>query len=366
MVFFLPNLRAGGAERVMMTLLKSYTEAHPNEKVILLVGELYGPLRSEVPPSVAIESLEAPNAFKSVRPLIRFLKKHQPDILFSCLGSSVAAAVANWWCRPKTTIINRLGNTIGAEKLLINNPIKRAKYIFLNTFKAKHSDHLVFQCQYMADDFIKETSFTPKKFDIIYNPVQISKIQKQAEEPLQKAFTFVAVGRLHPQKDYTTLLRACAIVKNTHPDFTLAILGEGPEQEKLIKQAEQLQLEKQVHFLGFQSNPYPYMKQAAFLVSSSRYEGFSNVIIESLCLGTPVIATNSPGGNAEVITNEVNGWLCAPQDPADLAEAMIKGLDLKNKFSREKIAQSAAENFQLDRIYKQYELLFHNYKSDRT
>ncbi|MFN3640712.1 MAG: glycosyltransferase, partial [Flavobacterium sp.] len=295
-VFFLPNLRAGGAERVMMTLLKSYTEAHPNENVMLLLGELSGPLRSEVPPSVTIESLEAPNAFRSVKPLIRFLKKHQPDILFSCLGSSVAASVAKWWSRPKTIVINRLGNTIGAEKQLIKNPIKRTLYIYINRFKAIHSDHIIFQCQYMAADFIRETAYTPKKYDIIYNPVNVVSIQKAAEELVDTSFSFVAVGRLHPQKDYPTLLEACAILKQRHPDFTLAIIGEGMEKEQLLQQTKELQLEQHVFFLGHQSNPYPYMKQVKLLVSSSRYEGFSNVIIESLCLGTPVIATDSPGG----------------------------------------------------------------------
>lgn len=361
-VFFLPNLRAGGAERVMLTLLKSYKQAHPNTKVVLLLGEISGPLLSEVPETVPIETLHAPNALKSVRPLIHFLKKNQPDILFSCLGSSVAASVAKWWSRPKTKVINRLGNTIGAEKKLIKNPFKRAIYIYINRFKAIHSDHIIFQCNYMAQDFIRETNFTPKKYDIIYNPVNVVSIQKAAEELVDASYSFVAVGRLHPQKDYPTLLEACAILKQRHPDFTLAIIGEGMEKDQLMKQSKELQLQKNVYFLGLQSNPYPYMKQAKLLVSSSRYEGFSNVIIESLCLGTPVIATDSPGGNAEVIENDVNGWLCLPQDPYDLAKAMEKGLLEVEKISSEKIALQAEAQFGLELILNKYEELLNKYQ----
>jgi N-acetylgalactosamine-N,N'-diacetylbacillosaminyl-diphospho-undecaprenol 4-alpha-N-acetylgalactosaminyltransferase len=129
-------------------------------------------------------------------------------------------------------------------------------------------------------------------------------------------------GRLNPQKDYDNLINACAILKKQTSNFSLAILGQGNLFNQLEALIQKFGLEKNVFLLGYKANPYTYILNSNYLVSSSLYEGFSNVIIESLCLGKPVVATNCPGGNAEVITNGVNGWLCEFKNPEALAKAM--------------------------------------------
>jgi len=360
-VFFLPNLRPGGAERVMLTVLLSYHVAYPAAHVVLLLGEKTGPLLSELPTTIPIYSLEAANATKSIRPLIQFCNEHQPQIVFSSLGSALAASVAKRFVSSKVVFINRIGNTIGAEKLLIKNQIKRALYLLANRFIGQNSNHIVFQCHYMANDFSKETGVKPKVQSIIYNPVQVEKVEQFALQPVEKVFTFIAVGRLNPQKDYQTLLQASALLKAKNPNFTLGIIGDGHLRVELQSQLKSLALEDNVFLLGFHSNPYPYMKNARYLVSSSLYEGFSNVIIESLCLGTPVIATNCPGGNAEVIQNGKNGWLCQVQHPKALAKVMENGLLQPVKFDRNTIAENAQAIFNAPLIFKQYEAVLNQY-----
>lgn len=353
-VFFLPNLRPGGAERVMLNLLLTYHKEYPTAKLVLLLGEKSGPLLSEVPSTIPIYNLEAPNATKSILPLIKFLKEHQPKVLFSCLGSAVAASVAKLLTSSKTVFINRLGNTIGAEKLLIKNSIKRALYIATNRFTAKNSDHVIFQCEYMLKDFRIETGILPASYSYIFNPVLTDKIEQLANQQLDQTFTFIAVGRLNPQKDYLTLLQSCVILKKRGHDFKFGIIGQGPLQAFLQSQINEMNLEDTVFLLGFHSNPYPFMKNAQFLVTSSLYEGFSNVIIESLCLGTPVIATNCPGGNAEVIHHGKNGYLCKVKDPEDLANAMELGLTSTLALNSQAIAQESKRIFNMDAIFKQY------------
>lgn len=353
-VFFLPNLRPGGAERVMLNVLFSYHAAYPQTKVILLLGEKTGPLLSELPSTIPIYSLETANATKSIRPLIKFCKEHQPQVVFSCLGSALAASVAKRFVSSKIYFINRVGSIIGAEKMLIESPIKRAMYILANRFVSKNSNHIVFQCHYMANDYIKETGVKPKIQSIIYNPVQIEKVEKLALQKVDENFTFVAVGRLNPVKDYKMLLDACAILKTKNPTFTLGIIGDGNLREELQSQLKSLQLEENVFLMGFHANPYPYMKNARYLVSSSLYEGFSNVIIESLCLGTPVIATNCPGGNAEVIQEGKNGWLCKVQNSENLAFFMEKSLAEPLEFDRVTIANEAQKLFNINTIFKEY------------
>ena len=104
---------------------------------------------------------------------------------------------------------------------------------------------------------------------------------------------------------------------------SLIIIGEGILLRKLEKQAEALGLENKVSFLGFKANPYPFFKQADTFILSSRFEGMPNVVLESLALGTPVIATPAPGGVVELLNN-IDGCLIGSDITAEsLASAIV-------------------------------------------
>jgi len=360
-VFFLPDLRAGGAERVMLNLLVSYYDKFPNQEITLLLFKKQGPLLNEVPTSIKIYELGTTGASKSVLSFISFCKQQQPKIVFASLGASLTTSLARPLVSKKTIFINRIGNTIGAEKLLFTNPVKRFFYIFANKIIAKMSDHVIFQCHYMAKDYREQTKVTPKQYSVIYNPVKINHIKKLAQEEITEKYTFVAVGRLNPQKDYENLINACAILIKQTSNFSLAILGQGNLIKKLEALIQKLGLEKNVFLLGHKSNPYSYIINANYLVSSSLYEGFSNVIIESLCLGKPVIATDCPGGNAEVITNGVNGWLCEYKNSEALANVMLHSLHHNVTLSTEVVSKSSADLYSDDLIFNLYEKVILNY-----
>jgi glycosyltransferase involved in cell wall biosynthesis len=357
-VFFLPDLRAGGAERVMLNLLIRYQDHYPNQTIVLLLFKKQGPLLNEIPTSIKIHELGSNGATKSVLSFISFCKLHQPKIVFASLGASLTTSLARPIVSKKTIFINRIGNTIGAEKLLFPNPLKRFFYIFANKIIAKMSDHVIFQCHYMQKDYIEQTKINPKLYSVIYNPVKIDHIKKLAKAENFEKFTFVAVGRLNPQKDYENLISACALLKNKTADFSVAILGQGDLQEKLTDLIQTLELEKNVFLLGHKSNPYSYIKNSKYLISSSLYEGFSNVIIESLCLGKPVIATDCPGGNAEVITNGANGWLCEYKNSEALAKVMLASLNKKVKMTDYEISNYGAKLFSDDTIFMHYVKVF--------
>ncbi len=360
-VFFLPDLRAGGAERVMLNLLVSYHDKFQNQEIVLLLFKKQGPLVNEVPSSIKIFELGTTGASKSVLKFVSFCKKQHPKIVFASLGASLTTSLARPLVSKKTIFINRIGNTIGAEKLLFTNPLKRFFYIFANKIIAKRSNHVIFQCHYMAKDYMEQTNYTPKNYSVIYNPVKINHIIKLSQEEISKKYTFVAVGRLNPQKDYENLINACSILIKKTSNFSLAILGQGNLFEKLEALIHKLGLEKNVFLLGHKANPYSYIINSNYLVSSSLYEGFSNVIIESLCLGKPVIATDCPGGNAEVITNGVNGWLCEYKNSEALAKVMLCSLNQKVTLSNEVISKNSGDLYSDDFIFNLYEKVIHNY-----
>ena len=107
------------------------------------------------------------------------------------------------------------------------------------------------------------------------------------------------------------------------PGARLAILGEGPQKDELIAQAQALGLADVVRFSGFQQNPWPYLRYADLLVVPSRREAFGNVLLEALALGTPVIAADCPGAIREIYGDHPAVRLVPPENPAALAEAII-------------------------------------------
>lgn len=113
--------------------------------------------------------------------------------------------------------------------------------------------------------------------------------------PKAQGMNLVAIGRLAWQKGFDRLLEACAMLKQDGNPFHLRILGEGPVRPDLERLIVQNQLEDCVQLLGFQENPYPYIKAADLVVCSSRYEGLSTVITEALILGKPVVTSNCTG-----------------------------------------------------------------------
>ena len=282
-------------------------------------------------------------------------------MVIATLGASLATSLAKPFLPKDTAIINRIGNTIGAEKNLYQNLFKRYLFIQANKTISKKTDHIIFQCEYMSIDYINETGIKPKKYTTIYNPVDVEKIQKKAEANIERNYDFIAVGRLMAQKDYLTMIRGFAELIKTEPTMHLGILGKGNLKEELLKEIYELGVEKNISLLGYVANPYPYIKRARFLVSSSLYEGFSNVIIEALCLGTPVVATDCPGGNPETIVPHKNGLLFKVGDSLALTNALRTSLKNEPKYNKSRIAGDAIKNYNQKEIVEQYNKIIDHY-----
>lgn len=135
---------------------------------------------------------------------------------------------------------------------------------------------------------------------VIYNTVDDALIREKAnaELPLtvrKEKLTVVTLGRLTYQKGYDRLLRVHKRLMDDGLDYDLWILGEGEARTELEQFIRENELGDTVHLLGFQKNPYPFIKAADLLVCSSRYEGFSTFITEGLILGKPIVTTNCTG-----------------------------------------------------------------------
>jgi glycosyltransferase involved in cell wall biosynthesis len=138
----------------------------------------------------------------------------------------------------------------------------------------------------------------------------------------------LGVGRLTPQKDFPTLLRAFALVRRQRP-ARLVIVGEGRTEAKeaLLRLAIELGCPDDVSLPGFTHNPFCFMANASVFVLSSLHEGLPGVLIQALACGVPVVSTDCPSGPREILEGGRHGRLVALGDFAAMADAITEALE---------------------------------------
>lgn len=342
---FLPDLRAGGAEKVMLSL-GIFFHAQ-NIPICFVVGKANGPLHSQLPEHVPVFELGKTNAPAMVKPFIRFVNKEKPSVVFATLGAAITASIAKPFIGKNTRVIARLGNTVSAEAQSLSI-LSTLKYRLAAKVVSTYADVQVFQSQYMKKDYEAFLGKPVKNGVVIYNPLHADSIQNKSNEVVT-SYDFVAVGRFMAQKNYPYLLE----ITEKMPACTFAILGDGILRPSIEQMILEKGLSKRVHVLGHTPNPYPYMKSASFVLSTSLYEGFSNVIIEALALGTPVIATDCPSGNREVL-HDGNGRLIPLHNAASAVSIMEKAMRDKETFHPQQISEEALTRFSMEEIAQQY------------
>ena len=208
-------------------------------------------------------------------------------------------------------------------------------------------------------------NFVPKykeKIITINNIVDVEDILLRSKEtPLtqypENTFNIVSCGRLSKEKGMDLAVSACKeLLDKGYSDIQWWIVGGGPAKNELSEQIKALGVEKNVHLLGMQANPYPYIANADLSVQPSRFEGHSVAIMESKILGKPIVATRSAA--KEQIQDGVNGALC-DTEAKSIAEAITKVLTDKELLKKITDA-SKSEDFESrnkDILNKLYNIL---------
>ena len=355
----MPSFSGGGAERVVLNLLRGlYNRGYPVE---IIVFNKSGPLLTLLPVGVPIHDLGTITLRYSIVSLVKKLQQLKPKIVFSTLGMVSTSALCSFFLPKKIRFIARLGNTISADL----DRVKKESYIKYLAQSVYYNmvirtSEIVTQSQYMKNDLIDIYPFTKKrKVHQIYNPVEFydNKNDNKSEESV---IQFITVGRFAWQKGYDYLIKAFQKVLKEHSNVKLTFVGTGILEDEMKALAKELNILNDIEFAGHQNDPFKYIKNPDIFVSSSRFEGFSNVIIESLANGIPVVATDCPSGNREVITQGENGWLSSMK--GDIIDNLADTIDLSIKEYHNlnmKAQQTKIMNkLNVNTIVKQYENLF--------
>lgn len=331
---FLPNLHGGGAERMMLNLareLKSYPIS-----IDLIVANLFGDYISLIPEGIEVFNLNSKKTIFSIFKLKKYIETNQPDILISTLRrANVTAVLSKILSKRQFKLILREANTFSSQAKIDETIPEKILNVLCKLLYPK-ADSIVAVSKEMANELVADLKINSGKIICIYNPVVDEMIQKKTlEKPEHKWLiqknekVIIGIGRITPQKDFETLIRAFSIVKKEIPS-KLIILGK-PDQsngefEKLIKIVSELNIKNDVDFPGFVDNPFSYLANSDLFVLSSKFEGLPGALIQALYCGCPVVSTDCPTGPREILENGRFGLLSPPGDWQKLALNMLRTL----------------------------------------
>ena len=352
---FLPSLAGGGAERQMLNLARGALEA--GVSVDLVLGQAQGPYRDLVPLGAKVIDLGAGRVLAALPRLARYLRTRRPRVLLSAMDHANLIAL---WARALAKVPIAVYVSVRSQssrEALESRGLAGRWLPWLARLAYPGAAAVIAVSQGVADDLEVLIGPGRARVVVIGNPVVTPDLKAQAaalpdhDWPRDPGLQVVlAAGRLGPQKDFPTLMRAFARLGD-QPRLRLLILGEGPDRHVLETLAMDLGLAGRVDLPGFTPNPFAYMARSRLFVLSSAWEGLPGVLIQALACGTPVVSTDCPSGPREILEGGRLGPLVPVGDEAALAHAMAATLARPPDPA---LLESRAADFDLVSITRRY------------
>lgn len=379
----------GGAERVMLNLARGL--AAEGCRVDLVMGRVSGRFLSELEGEFRVIDLgvgsalallptlprlplgdarallplvlgtDAPRILGGVSRLAEYLARERPQVLLCSLNyPNLTGLLASQVCRHAPPVVLTIHNHLSTAVAHSRKPRMVRLPGLVRRFFPRASA-IVAVSRGVAEDAECMIGAEAATVRTIYNPVIEQRLPAMAAAPSGDPWldedgppVVVGAGKLKPQKDFHTLVRAVAKLR-ARRDVRLAILGDGPEETSLKALAAELGIAEHFRLPGFVDNPYAYMARAGTFVLSSAWEGFGNVIAEALACGCPVVSTDCPSGPAEILEGGRHGRLVPVGDADAMAGAIAETLDAPGPPSARR---ARAAEFSVDAAVRRYLELF--------
>lgn len=318
-VFVLPALTAGGAERVLITLMNGL-DTERFERFFVTVSES-GPLRSLIDPAIPFSAL-SPDGRVSHNLLRLFLKLRalKPDAVVSTMTHMNFGVLLLRPFFPRTRFFVR--EAITPSYFLKKNAIERIITNLGWRLLYPLAALVISPAQKILDEF-QELGIRFKNHAMLPNPVDTNLIRSAGIEMRKSGVRFVCAGRLDRQKGFDRLIEALPRLPSDM-DWHLVICGEGPQRPELENLIAKHDLQNRIELAGYISQPWPKIAAADTFLMPSRHEGLPNAVLEALDCGTPVIATAESGGIAEIASKAQPGNVTIARDMEEFIAAMKK------------------------------------------
>ncbi|CAI0815692.1 Mannosylfructose-phosphate synthase [Serratia liquefaciens] len=347
-LFIMPILGRSGADRVIFTLLNNIDRSRFQPHLLLYKNDNEkNVLVKELESDVVVEYLNITGRARYALPKIVFgikktCKRHDIDTIF--ISSGTSNATLSPFLSYFGKHIKKIARESNLPSLFEKNFI--AKFLYKTCYKSY--DVIIAQSDDMVNDLVTKMNVPEGKIVKINNPLDYKRIKSMSVLPSEHNFpsdrvNLLTIGRLTYQKGYDQLLKSFSSLSKDK--YHLTIVGEGEDEAILKTTCSELGLENSVTFIPATDNPYALLKKCDVFISSSRWEGYPNVVIEAITCGTPVLANAYPGGINEII-NDNNGIIC--DITGDIETSLNKVLKIENVF----IDQSV-----IDGILRKYETI---------
>lgn len=333
------SLNAGGAQQRLAALANGFALAGHRVDFIAVRDKGFGDLglSPTIGRAILLRGMKGrwiPKPVRGLKALLGHLKRTRPDILLA--GSNNVhplAVLAVGLLRAPPRLVLRASRHPDRKvpRALLRKRLQDLYWRPLARWCFDRADKVIAVSNEVAEA-LRRRMRRPERCEALPNPTLTNQYLASLRDPPPHRWLkdeipcVLGVGRLAWQKDFGTLLDAMAIVMDRRP-VRLVILGEGKERGALERQADALGIDDRVLLPGATSAVGPWMRHADLLVSSSLFEGSPGVLIEALAAGCPIVATQCPGGSAELLEGGSAGLLVPVEDPDRMAQAIERMLD---------------------------------------
>lgn len=351
---------AGGAERVIATILRHLDRSDLDCHLATIQSGTE--FLDAIPADVTIHKLNVSRMRYAFHPIVTLVRHIKPDTILSTVSyANVLLLMARPLLPGNSKLIIREATT--PTGFLSHEAASPRMWKFIYQRIYPRADLIVCLTEAIQQEFHKCFHISAKKLVQIYNPVDRAFIRKNADRQaspyITDGFNIIAAGRLRREKGFDVLINAFGLLRRHLAEVHLTILGEGPEEPALKKQALDLGLSSYINFPGFQQNPWPYFAHADVFALPSRLEGMPNALLEALALDTPVIASECVEGIRELQRLDSRIVTVLPDNPKALANAIIAVL--RHSEHHRAVQNTAADGLEAlnpAEIASRYKMLF--------
>ena len=351
--FFIQNLEGGGAEKIILNILNNLNVNGFESRLVLIenkgvyLKDLNLNIKKEIFKN-SIKNRELNYILNFIKGLIS-MRKRKSTIFTQYHPGKLLSFFIPVFFRNRQIIYRE---TSVPQSI---NKISKSKVKLLDKFFYKYGiinfSTIIAQSEYMKKMLLELNPKIKDKIYVINNFIDFDFIYKKIgkvpiEKEKNKSLKLIAIGRLSKEKGFDLLINSLSKIDI---DFKLKILGIGPEKNNLNKLIKKYRLENKVFLVGFKENPFIELIRSDFLISSSLFEGFPNVVLEANACGVPVISNYYKGVIVEIIEDGINGEIIDIKNTTLLKNALKKIYDKKLIIDRVKM------KYDKSKIIKKYE-----------